>query len=257
VDEASLTTAFGLGSAVRLVTVVGAGGKTSFLYAAAAELSGLGKRVVTTTTTKIFSPNARQSPELILGSQDAVLDGARKAFTRGDHVTVGSGLLPNGKVDGVSEETIRLLLEIADIVIVEGDGALGRPIKAPETWEPVIPALTDLVVPIAGLDCLAKPADESTVFRLNRFLALTGMREGDRISPQIIAGLLGHAEGGLKGVPTGAMVIPFLNKIDQVADVRVVEVIASRILLDAAQKITRVVSGSAGHGRNYAIHSIQ
>ena len=67
-------------------------------------------------------------------------------------------------------------LDLADKVIVEADGADGRPIKAPEDWEPVIPTFANLVIPVVGLDCVGKPASEDWVFRIERFLALTGLR---------------------------------------------------------------------------------
>ncbi|MFH0821823.1 MAG: selenium cofactor biosynthesis protein YqeC [Pseudomonadota bacterium] len=251
---ASLITSFRLGPPTRLATIVGAGGKTSLMYAAAADLFACGLKVVTTTTTKIFPPDVVQSSRLIMGTPVEIPDMVRKAFTRFGNITVGSGLLPNGKVDGVSEDTIRGLLEIADIVLVEGDGASGRPVKAPEAWEPVIPSLTDIVVPVVGLDCLGKPADPSIVFRLHRFLAVTGLRQGAQIGPQNIACLLGSADGGLKGIPAGAMVIPFLNKIDQVADESVAGSIARQILHDAGNIVTRVVSGSAAYNERFTIH---
>ncbi len=42
-----------------LISIVGAGGKTTTMYTLAAELAAQGKRVVTTTTTNIYIPAFR------------------------------------------------------------------------------------------------------------------------------------------------------------------------------------------------------
>ncbi len=39
-----------------VISIIGAGGKTSLMFSLAKELSKSGKKVLTTTTTKIFMP---------------------------------------------------------------------------------------------------------------------------------------------------------------------------------------------------------
>ena len=48
-----------------VVSLVGAGGKTSLMFKLARELSTAGETVLTTTTTKIYTPSPQQSPWVI------------------------------------------------------------------------------------------------------------------------------------------------------------------------------------------------
>jgi len=49
-----------------LISLVGAGGKTTTMYTLASELAGKGMRVVTTTTTNIYFPGQGETDTLIV-----------------------------------------------------------------------------------------------------------------------------------------------------------------------------------------------
>ena len=159
-------------------------------------------------------------------------------------MTVGRDVLSSGKVDSITPEMINRLCTWAQWIVVEADGAGRRPIKAPEQWEPVIPEVTDLVIPVIGLDCLGRPAGDRWVFRLERFLNVTGLDREAPITPHAIGKLVAASEGGLKGVPPSARVVPFLNKVDLVEDRALVLEAAAAILREARGRISRVVTGS-------------
>ncbi len=177
----SLTECFRIDSSVRTIAITGAGGKTSLMYALAREMASRGRKVVTTTTTKIFPPQPDQSPCLILLSEDPQLRRLPEAFLGLHHVTVGARISPkNAKIVGVDDDRIANVPTCRRPSPVEADGAAGRPIKAPEDWEPVIPPMSDLVIPVVGVDCLGKPATDQWVFRLKRFLNVTGIHGATR-----------------------------------------------------------------------------
>ncbi|MFZ5428394.1 MAG: selenium cofactor biosynthesis protein YqeC [Thermodesulfobacteriota bacterium] len=189
----------------RVVSFVGAGGKTTFIYTLARQLSGWGARVLVTTTTKMYPPSRNF---MLLGS-------GRVPPYR--HLTVGHEVDPeSGKLLGVGPDEIPGLMERfrADYVLVEADGAAGRPVKAPEEHEPVVPACSGLVIGVMGLDCLGMAADEATVFRLEAFLGLTGMEKGGRIGPEHLVALAAHPGGLFKGAPGDARKLAFHNKAD-------------------------------------------
>jgi len=50
-------------------------------------------------------------------------------------------------------------------VLVEADGAAGRPLKAWAAWEPVIPGQTCLLVVMAGASGLGRPLTPAWVHR--------------------------------------------------------------------------------------------
>ena len=229
----------------RVIALVGAGGKTALMYALAGEIRREGRTVVTTTTTKIFPPRPDQAPHLILLKDDPTLASLPGRLLECGHVTVGkSVLLPAEKVEGVDEEILDLCRNAADHVLVEADGAAGRPVKAPEDWEPVVPQHAELVVYLVGLDCLGKPMTDNWVFRSARFAQITGLTAGKIIRPRDIARLVTHPEGGLKHVPAPAALVPFLNKQDLVSSSQVIEETVKEILTRAGGRISRVVSGS-------------
>jgi probable selenium-dependent hydroxylase accessory protein YqeC len=139
---------------------------------------------------------------------------------------------------------INVCKNAADHVLIEADGAAGRPVKAPEVWEPVIPSNADLVVHVTGLDCLGKPMTDDWVFRPERFTFVTGLQKGLTIRPRDIADLVTHPQGGLKHVPEKAAFVPFLNKQDLISSDREIEETAEEIMKRAGGRIRRVVSGS-------------
>jgi probable selenium-dependent hydroxylase accessory protein YqeC len=238
-----LIEAFGIAHSAGVVALVGAGGKTSLMYALAHEIQGRGQTVITTTTTKIRPPNPEQSPCLILTDQDPGRDQLRALLKQWGHVTLAGSVLSMDKLQGVSAEIVGLCSKLARWVLVEADGASGKPIKAPEQWEPVVPSLATLVVPVVGLDCVSQPATEDTVFRLERFLDVTGSIRGDVITPRMIADLLCHSRGALKGVPESAEVLPFLNKTDCLAAQQPLRAIHSFLVKSGCTRIRRIIAG--------------
>lgn len=196
----------------RLIAFVGAGGKTSLMFALARQLRILGRRIITTTTTKIRFPSLEQSTNVRIAPLQRIRS---SPVITGGHVTIGARVC-EGKLQGYSPKEINEIIHEADHILVEADGAAGRPVKAPERWEPVIPTKADLVIVVVGLDCLGRPADSLTAHRLDRFLELTRLQRGEPITPEGLSRLLTHPMGGFKNAPQCAAVSVFLNKCDTV-----------------------------------------
>lgn len=227
-----------------MIALVGGGGKTSLMYALAAEMASSGTSVITTTTTKIFPPSIQESPCLVLLEQEPNLDKLAARLGESSHLTVGRAMISSGKVDGIADLVVEQLRELADWIVVEADGAGRRPIKAPEVWEPVIPRSSDLVIPVVGLDCLGRPADDHWVFRLEKFLEVAGLPRAAMITPESIGRLMGSSKGGLKDIPESAKVVPFLNKTDLVANRAQIRDTVREIVSAARGRISQVVAGT-------------
>ena len=247
----SLLQCFDITSETRVIALVGGGGKTSLMYRLVEEMRSLGETVITTTTTKIFRPEARRSPRVILQESDPDLLNLPSGLAEYGHVTVAHSFnSANGKLHGVDDEVIDRCSAIAQRVVVEADGAARRPIKAPETWEPVIPRGVDLVIPVVGLDCIGRPATSDVVFRLERFSAIAGVLEGAPITAEAVGRLLSHPYGSLKGVPDGVFVTPLLNKLDLLENQGIVDRIARTVRAHAFGRVERMVVGSLLYGRS-------
>jgi probable selenium-dependent hydroxylase accessory protein YqeC len=130
-------------------------------------------------------------------------------------------------------------------VIVEADGAASRPLKTPNATEPVIPNNTSLVIPVVGVEAIGCPLNDENVFRSDIASRLLGVPLGTIISAELVASLITHPQGIMKGSPSVARVVPFINKMD--LDKRLLKGrdLASKILATRHPQINKVVLGQA------------
>jgi molybdenum cofactor cytidylyltransferase len=192
-----------LGLASReLVSIVGAGGKSTILFALGHDLAAAGARVILTTTTKV---GVDQPTEPICWSADPAV--VEDAFTPGLPVFVAADRGP-GKIVGPSPEAIDRLFTHTDAeyVVVEADGAGRMAIKAPADHEPVIPSASTTVIVVASLAAIGHPISE-VAHRPERVAGLIGAHPGDLLTLEGAAAVLLHPEGGLKGIPKKARVV--------------------------------------------------
>lgn len=201
-----------------VISITGGGGKTSLMFHLARQLAYAGKRVLTTTTTKILVPSAEESETLLISRDPRII--IRQAKARrgaGVHVSAVSARLPRtDKLQGFPPEAIRTFEDSGefDWVVVEADGAARKPLKAPAAHEPVIPGNSTIVVALAGLEVLGRPLGEEMVFRSELAGELMQLPQGETITVPALARLLAHPSGGFKGAPPKARRFIFLNKAD-------------------------------------------
>jgi len=217
-----------------IIAFVGAGGKTTAISRLADELAADNCRVVITTTTHMYPPTGGDLP-VVTGDGDELLRCVQQRLNQVSRVIVASTYVdtPEGtKLAGLRPEFVAALRDstAADVVLVEADGSRGRPLKAPAAYEPVIPPATTLVVAVAGLSALGRPLSGETVHRPERVAALAGVSDGEMITPEHLANVLIHPEGGLKDVPEGARVVALLNQADDPARLNAGRQVANRLL---------------------------
>jgi probable selenium-dependent hydroxylase accessory protein YqeC len=202
-----------------IVSLVGAGGKTTLLFRLAKELAAAGESVLTTTTTKILMPAAAQSTSVIIASDpNEILHRTEALGTTANHVTAAAGQdLATGKLTGFGSDAIEIFRKSGRFrwILVEADGASRRPLKAPAGHEPVIPSATGWVVAVVGLDAIGKPLTDEWVFRPERYTRLTGIPLGSPVTLESVSTALLHESGIMKGCPPEARRFVFLNKADR------------------------------------------
>jgi len=230
-----------------VISLVGAGGKTSLMFRLARELSGQGDPVLTTTTTKIYMPNRKQSSIVIISNAASTLaTEAGAILKRNLHISAGSRLIPfQNKLKGFRPEAIDALWQsgIFRWILVEADGAAGRPVKAPAAHEPVIPQCTKWVIGIVGLKAVGKPLTERWVFRPQRVSQITGLAEGSILNESSIAHLLMDEDGIFKGAPAGATQLVFLNQADCQDRLENGRNILQRLIRKKKQGFERIIIG--------------
>lgn len=212
--------------------VVGAGGKKTTLYALANRLD----RAVVTATVRIpiFDAHVRRvivtdDPVVAVRSTDdwpvgVVPERERSDRYRGYDTAVVDDLAGSG---------------VADAVLVKADGARNRLFKAPGECEPQVPSCADTVVPIASVHAVGEPLSADSVHHPEAVAAITGLEQGERIRAADVAAVLASDEGGLKGVPKDATVVPLLNMVDDETLEATAREIASGVL--ARADVERVV----------------
>ncbi len=229
-----------------VISLVGAGGKTTLMFRLAKELFLSGKRVVTTTTTKILEPKSEETSFLFVDSNEGKIENfILRQLDQYRHITVARERLGSGKLRGVSSDLVNKLwsFDKIDAILVEADGAAGRPVKAPREWEPVIPTSTTLVVAILGVDAVGNKLNEENAFQPEGISRITGIAIGEKLSDEGMALLMTHAEGIFKGAPSSSRVIVLLNKVDIPDGVTKAKGIAKRIFEKKHHQIDRVVLG--------------
>ena len=243
--KGSLSEALGL-KAREMISLTGAGGKTTLLFRLARELSLEGKKVITTTTTKILEPSEDETPHLFVsGDEKRIKDFVGRHLDEYGHITLAKERIGGGKLRGISPELADSLWNLYDIdvLIIEADGAAGRPVKAPREGEPVIPSSTTLVVAVLGLDGVGKELNDQNVFQANRVSKLTGIPEGEKMTEEGMALLMTHPEGLFKGAPNSSRLAAFLNKVDIPDGLNRGRRIARIIFEKGYPGIERVISG--------------
>lgn len=189
-----------------IISIAGAGGKTTLMFELAKNLPGT---AVTTTTTKIGETQIMSADQQL--TYDQFPPGKPSKI-----IWVSPSLQPqNGKISGFSKEAFPQLAEICRglscPIIAETDGAACRHIKAPAEHEPNIPAQSNVCFTLVGLDVLGCPISPEFVHRPEIFTLLTETRPNDLITIHSIIKLLEHPEGGLKNIPPNALRIAYLT----------------------------------------------
>lgn len=231
-ETMKLTQAFGI-RAKEVVALVGGGGKTTTMFRLADELVTQGKRVVVTTTTRIFAAQIRLAPYHIFAADEAqALRDAQAALPMHPCVLVVGAASEGGKAFGIEPALIDALvaLDEVDVVLVEADGSRMRPFKAPAQHEPVLSTTTTLLVPVVGISVVGKALNDEHVHRAELVAQLAGIPLHTVLEPTHIARVLGHAQGGLKNRPPNARVIPLVNQVEEDAQRAQALDIARRLL---------------------------
>ena len=240
------------------ISLVGAGGKSTLFNRLAEELAYKNKRMILTTTTKMFSwqlaPFVKKG-RLIEGRDEETIQGCIKKYfsleSKGGRLAViGEKMQDKGeeKVAGPPPDWLDKWWEdkLADYFLVEADGAAGRPVKAPASYEPVIPLSTTDLIGVIGIDALGLSLQEENVFRSQIFSRLTGLNLGEKVGIEALVFLICHPQGLFKGVPPSCFRHLFINKAEDSEDLKMAEELTFQVLKICHRRISDIIIGAAG-----------
>jgi len=215
-----------------MVSLIGAGGKTTTLFRLAKELRDEGGKVLVTTTTKIFKPTKPHVDRLFL-VEDVVAFPAEISKLKAP-VIIGAGyrIDEDDKLIGLPAAWLDTLNKSRqfDSILVEADGAASRLFKIPSEIEPVVPNSCDVVIWIMAIKIIGKPLDANVVHRAERAVSLLGVTPGTPLKAEHILQLVKHPEGCLKGVPAQSRKVALLSQADSPDDIQKANELAQALL---------------------------
>ncbi len=206
-----------------VISVTGAGGKTSLIFSWAGELAAAGKKVVIMTTTHMLHPEFAgdiYAGKAVIYYPDykADTDALSEDFAETDALLSENKILMlasndpanERKVVSPPEEIFDYVLSAADVVFIEADGSRSMPLKLPKSHEPVVPEYSHATICVAGLSSLGRRIEDV-------LYGSEDMPEIDRIASvevdeAFIAALLSSPSGGAKGAAGEFRV--YLNQAD-------------------------------------------
>lgn len=240
-----------------VIALVGAGGKSSLLFRLGDELAAAGRPTLLTATTRMWASQVNQAPFSLVTASGPTLIFELPTSLRGygQALALAGPAGEPGKLAGLAPELICRLAGLDEVgaVVVEADGSRERPLKAPARHEPVVPGCATHVVTVASLAVLGQSLDAASVHRPEIAARLMGLHLGDTLTPEAVAALLAHRQGGRKGCPASAAALLYLNLAldDALGDAErarrlaAVRRIADIVLTWAATAYDAVLIGSA------------
>ena len=186
-----------------IISLVGAGGKTSLLYEMARFSASQSLNTLVTTTTHIFKP------ELSVYADD--WNQVKRLWDSGSYAVVGN-TVSDGKLSMLPQEKLYQWIEQADLVLIEADGSKRMPVKVPGRNEPVILPESDIIIGVLGISALNRPL-RNVCFRLEQAMDVLKI-DADSSFTEIHAAQILSSELGTRKYVGQRFYMAVLNQCD-------------------------------------------
>lgn len=143
-----------------IITITGAGGKSSLLFSIALELSAIGT-VAITTSTNIDLPKPHLYEKVVTKTTE--IKGNQK------NIFVFGTSIENGKLTTFGNHEIKKLSNLYDFILIEGDGANEKLLKEWKENEPYIPSFSNKVIGVINMDIFNKSISEENIYQFELF----------------------------------------------------------------------------------------
>lgn len=203
-----------------VVSIIGSGGKTTLLNTLAQHYAT--QRTLITTTTKMYYPQStaynciwqpnKTKPPLTAG---IYLYGQRQMTPMGEKLLPGDLQILEQKLNDF------------DKVLIEADGAHEHLLKAWADFEPVIFKKTSLTIGMIPISVCGRYLSSSLVHRLPLFLKYGPFKEGQLVTPQLLAQVIEHPQG-MFGHVSGPKIL-VLNQVDDFNKIKLAKVLSQHL----------------------------
>lgn len=204
-----------------VVSLTGAGGKTSLLYALGNEF----ENSLLTTTTKLFNPDDKK---VYIDELPLELDGSFVAVKAKE----------KDKLYGYEPEEIEKFYQNYPYTFIEADGARMKSLKAWRDNEPVICDFSNKTIGVLDISTFNKPTID-TVLRIDEYKKITTPHE--RIKLDNYVDICLHENGLFK---LSKYKILFINKVESFEEEELVQELVRLLVQDERFNLDRIVYGS-------------
>jgi probable selenium-dependent hydroxylase accessory protein YqeC len=223
-----------------IVSVVGAGGKTTFIFSLAQELR-LRYKVLVTTTTKIYVPQRNQYDFIVVEDDEGLIEKYCHSERNGIYV-FGTLINEEQKLRGLNDTKLMNIYKYFDYVLIEADGSKRKPVKGWNDTEPIISSNTTATIGILDIQVLGKEINEDLVHRIDKFMELTGAHRNQLIGISHLEALI-FSEKGLFKNAAGEKTL-FINKVESEENFMSAAKLVQKIYGINKGKINRIITGS-------------
>ncbi|MDF2839688.1 MAG: hypothetical protein K0Q99_459 [Clostridia bacterium] len=229
-----------------IISIVGAGGKTSLMFQLAEDLKRTGGKVLLTTTTKIYAPEEGKYDFICIGENEF----AKHAGSNKTGVYIyGTDVNPDHKMSGLNEEQLDKIAAHFDYVLIEADGAKMKQAKGWNDFEPVVYSGTVKTIGVIDIQAVGMRICECNVHRSERFCSITHSKEGEHVTLEHLLSVIVHQQGLFKNAK-GEKIL-FINKADDVYYLNLAEQLRSEVYKWCANDIHKIVIGSIKNNQYY------
>lgn len=198
-----------------IITVVGSGGKTSFINYFTKYYKDKFK-VLLTTTTKIYEPTDECYKDIYLTDNKNLIDicsSSSLVHVSNNIVVCGKRINEENKIIGLDFKELDLITPRFDITFIEGDGSKRKKLKGWNKLEPVVYTNTTQTIGIIDITSLGMDINEENIHRLNEFKKITCKSEGT-INIFDIRNIVLNSNGLFK-YAKGKKIL-FINKVENI-----------------------------------------
>ncbi|MEW9078415.1 selenium cofactor biosynthesis protein YqeC [Terrisporobacter glycolicus] len=230
-----------------IITIVGAGGKTSLMFSASSLLRK-NYKVLVTTTTNIYVPSGKFYDKMIMLSEikDENYKKLIEKSNNGVYV-IGNKIANNTvanklKIKGLSFGVLDKIIPYFDIVIIESDGSKEKPLKGWKDSEPVVYDKTTKTVGVVDIKTIGLNINEDNIHRLDEFLEIINDEESQKVKIKHLKNLILNKSGLFK-FSEGEKIL-LINKVEGIRDKRNSVLLTNKIKDENSSYINKFVYGS-------------
>ncbi|MGH4138996.1 selenium cofactor biosynthesis protein YqeC [Clostridium sp.] len=230
-----------------ILSIVGAGGKTTMMFKLAQELRG-GSKILVTTTTKIYHPSLDRYDFICTDKKDFF---KYSSMNEDGIYVLGVGINDENKILGLSIKDLHDLALHFDYIVIEADGAKKKQLKAWNEFEPIIYCKTTKTIGIIDIHSLGMLINEDNIHRSKIFCEITGAHEGEIVNLKYLTELILNPKGLFKGAK--GQLILYINKVEEPNDLILAKSLVEEIKLNSRTLIDNVIIGSLKTNTYYNI----